>query len=335
MSRRMPPRLTSHSQRRAMADEVPTVRVVGRSRTGPTPLPSPKGGREAMPEMPPSPPDRAVGPAGKVPPLPSPRRLPAEQQGGGGISPRAPSGIRPASEALAVALAPLAYGEGFRLGLLGDSGCGKSWLARAIVLEYLRRSPGIVGVANSKADPWPTSKPWPAESHREPYDLVGRPPIGRVVVFTPDSFGASLSLEDIAVWQWRLARKGWPSLTVYDEISDATKKGERRNDWIIAGDAAQLPRVFTHGRRPKISGVWGAQFAHQVPMEPWEESPVVFCWHQAGNALGILGRRHYLEGVGVEEAIRALPSSQVPPNERGAFVMLRRSQPWDGRVYRL
>ena len=156
-----------------------------------------------------------------------------------------------------------------------------------------------------------------------------------MIVFTPDAFGSSLSLEGVAAWQWRLARKGWPSLGVYDEISDATKRGERRNDWIVAGDEARLPRLFTHGRRPQVSGLWGAQFAHQVPMEPWEESPVIFVWHQAGNALAILARRHYLEGAGVEEAIRALPSAQLPPAERGAFLMLRRAQPWNGLIYRL
>jgi hypothetical protein len=102
---------------------------------------------------------------------------------------------------------------------------------------------------------------------------------------------------------------------------------------ILSRHATPLQRAFTHGRRPRISAIWGAQFAQLVPQAAWETTSYLLVWRQAGNALAILRRRGYLDG-GVEEVIRALPGGAVPKPKRGAFVLLRRGLPWDGKVYR-
>lgn len=222
------------------------------------------------------------------------------------------------------------YGEGARIGLLGDSGCGKSYAARAIRLAYLDRCAGLVAVADSKGE-----GSWPGEIYASVADLAGRPPAGREIVFQADLFsGEPLSLEAVASWQWAVAARRRPVLVIYDEISDGCIARGERGAAFLPG-STQLPRVFTHGRRVQISAVWGAQYAQQVPREAWEESDSILCWRQAGNALAILRRRHYLEGEGVEEAILSLPGPELPPARRGAFVWLRRARAWDGRIYRL
>jgi hypothetical protein len=191
-----------------------------------------------------------------------------------------------------------------------------------LLREYVKRCRGLAAVANSKGDDG-----WPGEVRESVADLAEHPPTSRELVFTPDPFGEPLDLEAVARWQWSLAARRCRSLVVYDEVSDACADGE----WLP--DVRQLPRVFTHGRRVGISAVWGAQFAQLVPREPYECSSYLLVWRQAGNALAILRRRGYTDPAS-EAAIAALPGDEPPPSERGAFVLLRRGRPWDGRTYR-
>ena len=50
-------------------------------------------------------------------------------------------------------------------------------------------------------------------------------------------------------------------------------------------------------------------------------------------AAWLLRRRDYLGGD-VERVIPALPGDDLPPEQRGEFVLLRRGRPWDGRIYK-
>ena len=45
---------------------------------------------------------------------------------------------------------PLAHGEGPRVGVLGDSRCGKTEAQRRLIAAYLRRSPGYVYIVDTK-----------------------------------------------------------------------------------------------------------------------------------------------------------------------------------------
>jgi len=168
---------------------------------------------------------------------------------------------------------------------------------------------------------------WPGEIRESVAKLASAPLGSREIVFTPDPFGEPLDLEAVARWQWALAARRCRSLVVYDEIADACQDGE------FPDDTTALPRVFTAGRRVGISAIWGAQFAQLVPRAPYECSSCLLVWRQAGNALAVLRRRGYTDAA-VEDVIRALPGDDVPPSQRGAFVLLRRGRPWDGRVYR-
>jgi hypothetical protein len=216
----------------------------------------------------------------------------------------------------------LASGEGARIGILGDPGVGKTRAAKALAQAYLSRCRGLVAVADSKGEGG-----WPGEERESVAALVGEPNTGREIVFTPDPFGEPLDLESIARWQWALAARRCKSLVVYDEISDAADDG----DWVDG--VVQLPRVFTHGRRVGISAIWGAQYAQLAPRAPYECSSCLLVFRQAGNALAVLRRRGYTDAA-VEDVIRRLPGDEVPPHERGLFVLLRRGRPWDGAIYR-
>lgn len=263
------------------------------------------------------------GPQGEVPSLRSPE---LQRQGGGKGSPisaKSAGQVRTGNQACDVIFAPLASGDGVRVGLVGDTGCGKSYAAHAIAEEYLRRSRGVLAVADSKADGG-----WPGDVRASVDDLRMRPPGSRQIVFTPNlNAGELLDLETVAQWQWALAARGTRNCVVYDELSDACDDGE----WLDG--VRMLPRAFTHGRSRGISVVWGAQFAQLVPRQAWECSSVICCWRQYGNALAILKRRGYADDA-AERAIASLPGDDVPKAQRGRFVVLRRGRPWDGFFYR-
>jgi hypothetical protein len=275
----------------------------------------------------------AGGPQGPLPPVRglSPARAGDSQPAR--LLPRAPGALVSGARAADLCWAGLAADEAARIGLLGDPGSGKTTAARALAQEYLKRSRGLLAVADSKGE-----RGWPGEYRRSVAHLGESPNVGREIVFSPDAFGDPLSLQEVAAWQAALARLRCRSLVVYDELSDGCDKGEfcgarQRIDGIVARVATPLQRVFTHGRRWGASAIWGAQFAQLVPQAAYECTSFLLVWRQAGNALDILGRRGYLDG-GVDEVIRALPGGDVPPAKRGAFVLLRRGSPWDGHVYR-
>jgi hypothetical protein len=249
-------------------------------------------------------------------PVPAPRQERAQ------LPRRPPGKVAPGTLAADFCWAALASGEGARIGLLGDPGSGKSTAARHLARLYLERCRGLVAVADSKGDGG-----WSGEMRESVAALADAPPAGREIVFSPSPFGEPLDLESVARWQWALAARRCRSLVVYDELSDACDDGDFR-DGVV-----DLQRVFTHGRRVGISAIWGAQFAQLVPRAPYECSSCLLVWRQAGNALAVLRRRGYTDAA-VEEVIRSLPGDDVPPAERGAFVLLRRGRPWDGLVYR-
>jgi hypothetical protein len=240
----------------------------------------------------------------------------------GDLLPFAPGSLVSGDRAVALCWGCLETREGGRVGLLGDPGCGKTTAAKRLARAYLERSRGLVVVADSKGEAG-----WPGEYRRDPKHLVDWPNVGRELVFSPDAFGEPLSLEAVARFQWALAARRCASLCVYDEIGDGADDGEWEEG------ATALPRVFTHGRRVGISAIWGAQFAQMVPRAAYECSSYLLVFRQAGNALGVLRRRGYTDEA-VEAVIRALPGDDVPPKDRGHFVVLRRGRPWDGLVYR-
>lgn len=237
-------------------------------------------------------------------------------------------------DAAAAAWASLEYGEGSRVGLLGDSGCGKTEAARRLIAAYQRRSTGVVLIVDDK-EPQPQYE----GQLRRDVDELRRQPIDpngpRVVVFRGARFdreGGEVDPETVAEVQWALAQQRIPSLVVYDELDKAANGGQ----W-VRGKRSTVRWAFIKGRSSGAASLWGTQETQAVPAEAFNQSSVILCFRMTGAPLRLLRERGYLEadgGADVGETIRTLPGDELPKPQRGYFVMLRRGRPWDGRVYR-
>jgi hypothetical protein len=236
----------------------------------------------------------------------------------------------PGDEAVRKALASLARGgEGTRIGLIGNTGSGKTVAAVALAQAYLAASPGALIVVDNKAErrfdhlPGATVFPSVAAFATSP------PPSGsRVWIFRPSIFeGGEVSPEEVAAFQWRLAGRRWPSLAINDElVPHAARNGQWRKgfEW--------LPRAFVQGRSHKISEVWGTTALQDVPLASAGQSEL-WVWQTAGVALRLLRERDYLIGV-PPGLVENLPGFNDAPELRGDFVSLRSGVPWDGCIYK-
>jgi hypothetical protein len=204
--------------------------------------------------------------------------------------------------ASAQAFASLRFGEAPRVGLLGDPGCGKTEAGRRLVNAYLRSCPGVVLVCDDKPE-----QQYAGPVRRSVEDLRARPTApadGRVIVFKPDPFSrAENDPESIADLQW--------------------KKGK---DSFIAW-------ALGKGRSAGAATLWGTQLTEKVPAEAFDCSSAVLAFRMVGNPVRLLKQRGYCEG-GADKIIPRLPGDELPPQQRGYFVLLLRGRPWDGRVYR-
>lgn len=230
-----------------------------------------------------------------------------------------------------IALSPLDSSEGPRIGILGDSGCGKTEAMRRVVSAYAARMPqAVVYIIDDKEQ----KAQFFGQERRDRRDLKARPldPNGpRVVVFRGDRFArgsGEVNPEEIAEIQWNSAQRGRPSLTVYDELDKAANMGMWKK-----GDDSTVRWAFIKGRNSGAASLWGTQETQAVPREAFNQSSCIFCFRLVGTPLRLLGERGYLEG-GAKDVIPTLPGDELPRNQRGYFVLLRRGRPWDGKVYR-
>ncbi|HYM46765.1 MAG TPA: hypothetical protein VES65_11480 [Solirubrobacteraceae bacterium] len=226
------------------------------------------------------------------------------------------------------ALAPLAFGEAPRIGILGDSGTGKTEAARALVKDWITRVPSFALVLDDKE----LRARFEGQERRDLADLAAQPPAPepRVLVLRGDvRRGVEVDPEEAAAWAWAMAARNRASLVVYDELTRAARNGR----W-LAGRDSLFPKTFGQGRAAGLSSIWGTQSPQDAPREPFEQSSVIYCFRLDGLGLNTLVDRNYVLDEGLAEVIRSLPGDELPPPERGYFVLLRRGRPWDGNVYR-
>lgn len=233
--------------------------------------------------------------------------------------------------ALEEAWAPIAFGEGPRVGLIGDSRCGKTKAAGWLIKGYLQRSTGTVLVVDDK-EPQPQYE-GQCVRDRAALEKVTLAPEQRVIVFRGERFdriAGEVDPEEIAEIQWAMAQRHLPSLVVYDELDKAAKNGQ----W-VRGDASTIRWAFKRGGSSGCASLWGTQETQDVPAAAFNQSSSLFVFRCTGAPLRLLGDRGYLEPRGsVEAVIPKLPGDELPPGQRGYFVHLRRGRPWDGKVYR-
>lgn len=232
--------------------------------------------------------------------------------------------------ASAKALTSVRFGEGPRVGFLGDPGCGKTEAMRRMIAAYLRACNGVVIVADDKD---PARAQFAGQMRRDVADLQARPvdPAGpRVVVLRGDAGrGArgALDYETIPAVQWSLARARRPSLAVYDELNRACNGGQ----WIA--NPSEIAWSFSAGRASGVGNFWGLQQTQSVPPQPFDNTTHIIVVRCVGNPVRLLKMRGYCEG-GADKIIPRLPGDELPPAQRGYFLLLERGRPWDGAVYR-
>lgn len=239
--------------------------------------------------------------------------------------------LSPGSEAADLLLDPLRYGEAPQGGILGDTGTGKTTSATAIVERWLQLSPGIVVVVDDKE----RRARFAGQERKDIADLVRRPwdPSGRrVIVIRGDvAAGVDADPEEVAHFAWRRAARGLQTYVVHDELVAGREAIIKARQW--RKGITYIPRSFTKGRAAGVGDLWGAQSPQDVPIEPFEQSNALIVHKLAGLGLERLRERNYLNG-GAGEVIEKLPGMEKPPSERGAFVVVVRGQPWNGKVYR-
>lgn len=243
-----------------------------------------------------------------------------------------PAHVEDGEAATVEAWAPLAYGEGPRVGVLGDSRCGKTEALRRLVKGYLRRSPGFVYVVDVKE-----ARPQFEGQMRRDRDHIQREPPAsdghRVIVVRGDRSDAEsrgeVDPEEIADIQWAHVQQHVPCLVVYDELDLACNGGQ----WNRGDKKSTIRWAFRRGGSQGASSLWGTQETQEVPAAAFNQSSMILCFRMIGAPLRLLKERGYLEG-GAADVIPTLPGDELPPAQRGYFVALRRGRPWDGKIYR-
>jgi hypothetical protein len=242
--------------------------------------------------------------------------------------------IRPGEEAAAEVLAQLDYGEACFVGLVGDTGTGKTTAIARLIQLHSRKSPASIFIVDDKE----LRARFKGQERRDLDDLRARPidpaaPDSRFLIFRGDpTRGEMADVESVSALAWARVQRGRRTLIVLDELIAGRQEQLAKNtQWRKGIDFT--PKVFNAGRAVGISAIWGAQSPQDVPPAVFEQSNAIMCFRLAGLGLRTLRERNYLEG-GAEEVIPRLHGPPDPPASRGDFVVLRRGRPWDQRVFK-
>lgn len=251
---------------------------------------------------------------------------------------KVPQQVEDGEVAIDQALSPLDEGEGPRIGVLGDTGVGKTEALRRIVKRYIERTKGEhkVFIIDDKE----AQVQFEGELRQDRKDLKDHPVDSTkkpcVIVFRGDRFSrefGEVDPESIAEIQWGMAQQGKPSLGVYDELDKAASGGQWKAPEGRKPDQSTVRWLFIKGRNSGVATIWGTQETQAVPREAFNQSPYILCFRLVGAPLRLLAERGYLEG-GVKEVIETLPGDELPREQRGYFVLLRRGRVWNGKIYR-
>lgn len=238
------------------------------------------------------------------------------------------------NEAARIALHGLTQGEAPRVGVLGDSGVGKSIAMMHLIQAWRKAMPkGLVLIVDDKGPK--LEIPIKGQERQDVVDLKQNPlnPTGpQIITFRGDPYDLEQEVdpEDIAKIQWTLsrARPPRPTLAVYDELDKACNYAQ----WKY-GDRSVIRWTFKKGRAVGTSVIWGTQETQGVPADAFNQSSTILAFKMVGTPVRLLKERQYLEG-GADRVLPQLPGDDVPKSQRGHFLLLRRGRIWDGKIYR-
>lgn len=249
-------------------------------------------------------------------------RAPAE------ISTAHPTSVAPGDQAAAKAFARLDWNEAPAIGVLGKSGTGKTEAARRLIPHYLRRSgSGIVIVVDDKE----LRPRYQGQCYVDTDEIRTRKPDAepRVIVFRgKPAEMISVDHEKVAAYQQSLAAQGFKTLCVHDEMADAARYGQWK-----AGGESLLARQYVKGRVIGVGKIWLTQIPQYVPDEPWTQSTAILCFNVDEGTLKRLKKHRWIDNR-LARRIASLPDGNVPPNQRGYYLLLEPDCGSDGQIYR-
>lgn len=232
----------------------------------------------------------------------------------------------------------LTINEGYRYVALGESGCGKTSLMRAVVYYTLmQRLANFALVHDTKGifAEYPKSVQvasvgeWVARGGFKPGDVP-------VVSFRGDPRrDLSVSAQEVAELSLIYARQGievngkWqpnPHVTVIEEVSEAATQG-RKN---VAAPA--VLKLAEQGRKMGVSLLCTTQETVNMPAVLRSQATAITFGRLTGTSL------NYLDQCNLpEEMIRAIkgPKGGGLPNHDFVLYIKGSDEPWDGKVHKL
>lgn len=229
--------------------------------------------------------------------------------------------------------------EGFRFIALGESGCGKTSLMRAVVYWTLMKRYASFALIHDTKGIFPE---YPKSIHVanvaefrnrggfKPGDLP-------IVSFRGDVRNdVNVSAEEVANFSLELARKGatlpngdWvavPHVTVIEEVSEAATEGRKRVK------APAVLKLAEQGRKMGVSLLATTQETINMPADLRSQATAISFGRLTGTSL------NYLNGInlppGMVEAIKG-PKNGGLPNYDFVLYVKGQDNPWDGKIHRL
>lgn len=229
--------------------------------------------------------------------------------------------------------------EGYRFIALGESGCGKTSLMRAVVYWTLMRRYAAFALVHDTKGIFPEYPKSVQVANVAQFRQRGgfKPGDLPIVSFRGDARNdVQVTAEEVASLSLDLARKGntlpngdWisvPHVTVIEEVSEAATQGRKKVN------APGVLKLAEQGRKMGVSLLATTQETINMPADLRSQATAISFGRLTGTSL------NYLNGInlppGMVEAIKG-PKNGGLPNFDFVLYIKGKDEPWDGKIHRL